>query len=53
MSDKKPLNEGYSPIKKGYQPKPSTPPASPGGKVQGGYQPTTGQSKPSPPPKKP
>lgn len=49
MSDKKQtLNEGYQPHKKGYQPNP--------GQVSGGYQPATGEQKPSipqPPPKKP
>lgn len=55
MSEKKPLNEGYVPVKKGYQPTSSPPPNTPGGKVQGGYQPSKSEAKPSPsaPPKKP
>lgn len=54
MSDNKrpPLNEGYQPIKKGYQPKPQKS-KLPGENVTGGYQPTTSEAKPNPPPKKP
>jgi hypothetical protein len=54
MTEKKPLNEGHQPEKRGYQPT-STPPAPDVGKVQGGYQPPTSEAKPKPdpPPKKP
>lgn len=57
MADKKPqpVTEGYQPVQRGYQPT-SIPKAVPtGDKVQGGYQPTTGEAKPTanPPPKKP
>ena len=56
MAEKKPLTEGYQPIKKGYRPTPIPPTAPTGGKVQGGYQPATSEAKPAPvapPPKKP
>ena len=53
MSEKKPLNEGFIPAKKGYVPIQN----SPGGKVQSGHQPATSKQKPPPvlkaPPKKP
>lgn len=52
MTDKKPIaNDGYQPLKKGYQPKPAKAPI--GHEERGGYQPTTSQAKPKPPPKKP
>jgi hypothetical protein len=55
MAEKKPLTEGYQPLKKGYQPAPIPPTVPTGDKVQGGYQPTTTEAKPAPvaPPKKP
>lgn len=55
MPEKKPLNEGYAPVKKGYQPTSNPSPNLPSGKVQGGYQPSKSEAKPSPsaPPKKP
>ena len=46
MTDKKRIDEGYSPsrVKKGYQPKkPSTPKPEDGGEVTGGYQPSTSE----------
>jgi len=58
MTDKKRIDEGYSPsrVKKGYQPqKPSTPKPD-GGEVTGGYQPPTSEGDNpgnKPPPKKP
>lgn len=52
MDEKKRINEGYPPSKKGYQP--THRPAPTGGKVQGGYQPTKSAATPvKPPPKKP
>ena len=53
MAEKKPINEGYQPLNKGYQPAPQKVPV--GDKVQGGYQPPTGENKPvpNPPPKSP
>ena len=52
MPDKKSINEGYQPLQKGYQP--NSPKVPTDGKVQGGYQPPTGETKPvNPPPKKP
>ncbi|MGZ8288195.1 MAG: hypothetical protein ACXWVG_04175 [Telluria sp.] len=48
---RQPSNEGFQPSgQKGYQPA-KTPSGT--GKVQGGYQPTTSEAKPNPPPKKP
>lgn len=56
MSDKKKIYEGYQPVKKGYQPT-STPKPATDGKVNGGYRPSTSETKPKPspntPPKKP
>lgn len=54
--DKKTLiHEGFQPLQKGYQPTSSSAMIPAGDKVQGGYQPTTGESVPQPaaPPKKP
>lgn len=52
MADKKPLNEGYTPIKKGYQPTKQTPGS--GGHAQDGHNPTKSSGNaPLPPPKKP
>lgn len=52
MSDPKRTDKGYQPTNEGFQPKPPKPPGS--GEVQGGYVPTTSQSKPvKPPPKTP
>lgn len=53
MTDKKRLDEGHQPIKKGYQPTPQKP--KNGGLAQDGYQPTKSVTKPppNPPPKKP
>ncbi len=53
MTDKKPMaNDGYQPLKKGYQPKPENGPK--GHEERGGYQPPTSQAKSvKPPPKKP
>jgi hypothetical protein len=46
MSDKKHIGQdGLQPEKRGYQPQPSSNP-------QTGYQPTTSESKPVPPPPK-
>jgi hypothetical protein len=59
MTEKKPqpqpITEGYQPVQKGYQPTSTPKPVTTGDKVQGGYQPDTGQAKPTvkPPPKKP
>jgi hypothetical protein len=55
MTGKKPLTEGYRPFgEKGYQPA-AVPPKVPSGNglPHGGYQPTTSEAKPAPPPKKP
>lgn len=51
MSEKKPLNEGYQPLKKGYQPTPNN---GGRGSVTGGYQPEKSHgenptSRPKPP----
>jgi hypothetical protein len=56
MTKNKPLTEGYKPFleKKGYQPA-AVPPKVPSGNgsPHGGYQPTTSEARPAPPPKKP
>lgn len=53
MADKKPINEGYQPFKKGYQPAPQETPAR--DKTKNGYQPekSEGGSSANLPPKKP
>ena len=58
MSDKKRIDEGYRPskVEKGYKPKKPSKQRPDGGKVTGGYQPTTSQGDNpgnKPPPKKP
>ena len=51
MASKKQTNDGYTPLKKGYQPTPP-PPLEPGGMAQDGYTPTKNVQNPAPPPKK-
>ncbi|MGE3972645.1 MAG: hypothetical protein AB7E78_14970 [Porticoccaceae bacterium] len=53
MTDNKRIDYGYQPLeKRGYQAKPNPPPGRK--KVQGGYQPASGEASPlKPPPKKP
>lgn len=53
MADKKPLNEGYTPIDKGSNQPTKQPPGS-RGYAQDGWTPTKSSGKPpAPPPKKP
>jgi hypothetical protein len=40
MADKEQINEGYQPLQKGYQPKPTMPADANQPKPQGGYTPT-------------
>ena len=55
MVKKRPLNEGYQPLKGDNQPTAIPPRGPAGGIAQGGYQPTTSEAKPAQvvPPKKP
>lgn len=55
MSEKKqvPTTDGWQPLQKGYQPSSPLTSTPTGDKVQGGYQPTTSEAKPAPPPAAP